>query len=360
MFIRHIFCRLCAYIISQYKINMTSKENIMRKQWTISLALLTLSVAFVGCGNKDTTNAPENTTIIEETTENLEETTIESVEEVNDTEETESNVTETPENASENKEDLKLETTSENKENEKTEATSENKENEKTEATSESLKNDTSNGSTEKPAQSSKPNNTASSNTSSKPNSGSNTATKPQASPKPNTSTGTSNKPQTAPSTKPESVPSTKPESAPVTKPEVTPAPTPEEKPEESKPSLSCSSIYSQITAGLDLSSQLEMDAALLKDYYGIDTSLLEDFCVQVPMLSFSITEIGVFKVKDASNVSQIVSAINSRANDIGIMLYPSLEETYNNRQIVTKGNYILFAISDDVNQIVSKFNTLV
>jgi len=102
------------------------------------------------------------------------------------------------------------------------------------------------------------------------------------------------------------------------------------------------------------------VDSTLLTDFYGMDTSLLDDFHVKMPMMSFSITEVGVFKVKDVNNIDSIVSALNKRANDIGMMLYPSLEETYQNRQIITKGEYILFVISDNVDSIVSSFNTLV
>ena len=101
------------------------------------------------------------------------------------------------------------------------------------------------------------------------------------------------------------------------------------------------------------------VDAQLLNDFYGIDSSLLEDFCVKMPMMSFSITEVGVFKVKDTNNIDSVVSSINKRASDIGISLYPSLEETYANKKIVTKGQYILFAISDDADAIVSNFNAL-
>ena len=118
--------------------------------------------------------------------------------------------------------------------------------------------------------------------------------------------------------------------------------------------------MFSQITSGLELPSQTELDANLLMDLYGIDASLLESYCVKMPMMSFQITEIGVFKVKDVNNVDSIISGIHKRANSVGGMLYPSLQETFDSRVIVTKGPYILFAMDENASTIEANFNRLI
>ena len=102
------------------------------------------------------------------------------------------------------------------------------------------------------------------------------------------------------------------------------------------------------------------MDATLLSDLYGMDTSLLEDYYVKMPMMSFQITEIGVFKVKDVNNLDKVVASLNKRASDIGQMLYPSLQETFDSRVLVTSGNYILFAIDENAAQISANFSNIV
>ena len=319
----------------------------MKKQFTILLSLLALSTSLVACTSN---NATEEIIVSEEN--------ITSDKEVNTSDTEVATDVETEENIENNVNNIG-EVAPESAEN-VTESTEETK-NETSQIESSSAPNSTTQ--TEnltKPEASTKPNTTNKPQPSTKPS----TTTKPQASTKPSTTTKpqASSKPSTT--TKPEasSKPSTttKPEasSKPSTKPETAPTPSPSA-PATNTTSLSCSTIFDKILNGIDTSNMQTVDAQLLNDFYGIDSSLLEDFCVKMPMMSFSITEVGVFKVKDTNNIDSVVSSINKRASDIGISLYPSLEETYANKKIVTKGQYILFAISDDADAIVSNFNAL-
>ena len=79
-----------------------------------------------------------------------------------------------------------------------------------------------------------------------------------------------------------------------------------------------------------------------------------------MPMMSFQITENGVFKVKEVNNIDSIVAGINKRAGDVGAMLYPSLQETFDSRVVTTKGNYILFAMDENASTIAANFNSLI
>ena len=290
----------------------------MKKQFTITLALLALSLTFTGCGQK----TPSEPVATEMPAEN----------ETSGTDATqdipaEDSSTETPAPEASDAVDI---------ENAAPSATDE------TASSNNESNSNAAQNNTNKPETSAKPESTSKPVASAKPESTSKPAAsaKPQAPSKPETSA----KPQ-APS-KPET--SAKPES---TKPEA---------PSKPQASLSSTEVFNQITKGLSLPNQMALDDSMLKDFYNLDTSLLENYHVQMAMMSSQITEIGVFKVKDANNVSAVVDAINQRANDKGISLYPSLEETYESRQVITKGNYILFVVSDDVNTIVSRFNSLV
>lgn len=287
----------------------------MKKQFVAFIALLGISIALVGCNSQKT-----ETTLSEEIT--VENTTSES-----------SNETTTPEDETIKNEDSS--TTEDSEDTTETDSTD-----------TPSLEKDQAEEKVEsKPEQVSKPNTSTS-----KPNSSSTSTNKPSATTKPQG--GTTTKPEA--SSKPEA--STKPEAP--TKPEASAKPEVPQTPETT--SLSSSEVFSQITSGLELPNQMELDADLLMNLYGIDASLLESYCVKMPMMSFQITEIGVFKVKDANNVDSIVAGINKRAGDVGSVLYPSLQETFDSRVVVTKGNYILFAMDENASTIAANFNNLI
>lgn len=304
----------------------------MKKQFVTFMAIAGVSAALVGCSSSKTETPPSSELIVESPT-------LEDSSETTTADETiENEDSSTAEDSEATSETAPTETPT--LEAEKTE--------EKVESNAEEV---------------TKPN----ANTT-KPNSTTNSATKPSATTKPQS--GTTNKPQA--STKPEVT--TKPEAS--TKPEATTKPEASAKPESttkpeasSKPevsptpettSLSSSEVFSQITSGLELPTQTELDGDLLMNLYGIDESLLESYCVKMPMMSFQITEIGVFKVKDANNVNSIVAGINKRADSVGSMLYPSLQETFDSRVVVTKGNYILFAMDENASTIAANFNNLI
>lgn len=316
----------------------------MKKKWSITFGILTLSAVLVGCNaDKKTTANAENTheTVVETNSTESPET-----EDTNSTEESVNQAEELPSNeiSSETpplEEDTNIKeeesSSSDNISDSSTYPSTENKiEEEKKPASStntaqNSTGNSTSNQTPSKPV-TSKPN-------TNKPNTSKPNTSKPSTNQKPSNST-----PSVGENTDSTTKPSTEDQNTP------TPAPA---------DSLSCSTIFNKVTNNMDTSAHLAMDASLLSDYYGIDASLLEDYCVYLPMMSTSITEIGVFKVKDVQNVDTILSGINKRAGDVGAMLYPSLEATYESRKVVTNGNYILFAISDAASSMASAFNSL-
>lgn len=123
---------------------------------------------------------------------------------------------------------------------------------------------------------------------------------------------------------------------------------------------LTSEQVLNDITEGMNFESHMVLDGTMLKDYYGIDESILEDYYVELPMMSTQITEVGVFRVKDAKDVQTVLDAVNKRGEDVGISLYPSLEETYNSRVAEAKGNYVLFAIADNAADIQTAFNNVV
>ncbi|MEG1828438.1 MAG: DUF4358 domain-containing protein, partial [Cellulosilyticaceae bacterium] len=187
-------------------------------------------------------------------------------------------------------------------------------------------------------------------------------------------------KPETKPEVKPEvSKPETKPEvkpevSKPETKPEVKPETNkPAVKPEASKPetkpevkpeevTLSAGEIVDKITANIEIPANMNMDAQMFADTYGIDTALLKSYQVNMPMMVVHASEVAVFELKDVKDASKVLSGINKRYEQMyetWSTYLPDQFELVKNYKTAQKGNYVLFVISDEASTIVSNFNSL-
>lgn len=171
-------------------------------------------------------------------------------------------------------------------------------------------------------------------------------------------------KPAEQPAQKPET---TKPEAnKPVAKPEVKPEVKPEQKPETEKPVetplMSASELYSKVvTSDMELPSLLEMDSSFFADTYGIDTSILKSYKVQMPMMMVHASEIAVFELKDAGDASKVITGINKRIEGLKAQwgsYLPDQLELVNNYKTATKGNYVIFVVSEYADTIISNFNT--
>ena len=147
----------------------------------------------------------------------------------------------------------------------------------------------------------------------------------------------------------------------PTAKPTATPAPTPEPTKAPEVSSLSAAQIFEKTVAGLQLPATMEMDATIIGDMYGIDTSTLKSFKVVAPLMSASITEIAIFEVKDASGIDAVKAGIEKRTGGMDMSnMYPSLHEAFESRQTVVNGNYVLFAMDDNINTLVANFNAAI
>ena len=101
----------------------------------------------------------------------------------------------------------------------------------------------------------------------------------------------------------------------------------------------------------------------MFKDKYGLDASLLDSYVVKKPMMSaVASLEYAVFKVKNENDVSKIVDALNKRGTVIEEQeaWYPAEKDYAANRKIVSKGNYAILMITDNVEAIVKNFDNLI
>lgn len=131
--------------------------------------------------------------------------------------------------------------------------------------------------------------------------------------------------PQSKPesSTAPSVAPQPSPEPAPQPSPEPVPQPSPEPSPEPSPQppaaaTPTCSELFTTITSdGNERPSMQDVNDNMLSALYGIDASLLEDYCAKVPLMNVKVNEIAILKVKDSQNVSTVKAALQSRKDSV-------------------------------------------
>lgn len=167
------------------------------------------------------------------------------------------------------------------------------------------------------------------------------------------------NKPVAKPEQKPEvNKPATKPEVKPEQKPETS-------KPEVEKPaettSLSASELYNKVvTSDLDMPNLMEMDSQFFADTYGIDTALLKSYKINMPMMMVHASEIAVFELNNASDAQKVMDGINKRVEGLKAQwgsYLPDQLELVNNYKTATKGNYVIFVVSEHASTIINQFN---
>lgn len=133
-----------------------------------------------------------------------------------------------------------------------------------------------------------------------------------------------------------------------------------ENKPAETT-SLSASELYNKVvTSDLDLPSLVEMDSQFFADVYGIDTSLLKSYKVNMPMMMVHASEIAVFELNNASDAQKVMDGITKRVSGLKAQWESYLPEQLklvNNYKTATKGNYIIFVVSEHTDTIINNFN---
>jgi len=156
-----------------------------------------------------------------------------------------------------------------------------------------------------------------------------------------------------APSPTPETA---KPSAAPAPTPETTPAPTPSPAPSASV----VQEIWADIAALSDPPEMADVDGELLSALYGIDEADLEDYICKMPLMNVHATEFFIAKVKDG-RMDAVKAGIQSRQAALleqWSMYLPDQLELVENYQLVTRGNYVLFAVSEDADSAAAAFNS--
>ena len=112
---------------------------------------------------------------------------------------------------------------------------------------------------------------------------------------------------------------------------------------------------------GIEMPAGMAMDNTMFADTYGIDTSLLNSYYVQMPMMNVHATEVAVFELKDAKDADKVMAGIEKRQKalvDQWKSYLPDQLELVENYKTAQKDNMILFVISPEADEIVQKFES--
>jgi len=123
----------------------------------------------------------------------------------------------------------------------------------------------------------------------------------------------------------------------------------------------SAKEIADQMLEKVEQPAFMELTAEQLKDLYKIDAAKLADYSVRVPLMNVKSNELAILKVKDAKDIPAIEAAVKQRAEDAQKPFEHYLPDQYENAknyQVITKGNYVLFVISDRADELIKVYES--
>lgn len=144
---------------------------------------------------------------------------------------------------------------------------------------------------------------------------------------------------------------------APTKTPSATPTPAPTPTPVDM--SSAVQAVWDRIEREVELPSFGDMDGEVLSALYGIDSSDLVRYIGKIPMMNVQATEIFIAQVKEGS-MDAVKAGIEKRQADLAAQwssYLPEQLELVENYKLVTNGDYVLFAISSEADQIETIFN---
>ena len=181
----------------------------------------------------------------------------------------------------------------------------------------------------------------------------------PSETPEPTESAQPSETPGPSESTQPSESqkPSESPKPSETQKPSESPKPSESQQPSESPSASVVQSIWNEV-ADLDRPDMMDMDAALLSDLYGIESSDLVEFIGKMPLMSAHVNEFLIAQCAPG-RVDAVKAACEARLETLKAgNMYPETLTLLENYKLVTSGDYILFCIDEHADAMVEAFNT--
>ncbi len=126
------------------------------------------------------------------------------------------------------------------------------------------------------------------------------------------------------------------------------------------EPTLTANEMVDEMLAKVEQPMMMEVTGEQVQEVYNIDPEKLEDYAIRIPMMNVKTNEIAILKVKDAADVSAVEEALKQRAQTVQQQFETYLPDQYENAKnykLVTKGNYVLFVISDQADELVAEYD---
>lgn len=125
--------------------------------------------------------------------------------------------------------------------------------------------------------------------------------------------------------------------------------------------SLSTNEMVEQMITKVEQPPLMELQADMVEQFYHLNPEVLEEYTIRTPMMNVKTNEIAILKVKDGKDIPTVEDAIKQRASDVQKSFETYLPDQYENAKnykLVTKGNYVLFVISESADELVTIFDS--
>lgn len=132
------------------------------------------------------------------------------------------------------------------------------------------------------------------------------------------------------------------------------------DEPQVVEPTLSANEMVDEMLAKIEQPMMMELTDEQVQEVYNIDPEKLADYAIRIPMMNVKSNEIAILKVKDVADVPAVEEAVKQRAQTVQQQFETYLPDQYENAKnykVVTKGNYVLFVISDQADELVTEYD---
>ena len=132
------------------------------------------------------------------------------------------------------------------------------------------------------------------------------------------------------------------------------------DEPKVVEPTLSANEMVNEMLSKIEQPMMMELTDEQVQDIYNIDPEKLADYAIRIPMMNVKSNEIAILKVKDVADVPAVEEAVKQRAQTVQQQFETYLPDQYENAKnykVVTKGNYVLFVISDQADELVTEYD---
>ncbi|MGM9948666.1 MAG: DUF4358 domain-containing protein [Lysinibacillus sp.] len=130
---------------------------------------------------------------------------------------------------------------------------------------------------------------------------------------------------------------------------------------DQAAPELTANEMVDEMLAEVEQPAMVELTTDQVKEVYNIDPEKLEEYAIRIPMMNVKTNEIAILKLKNEADVPEVEAALKQRAENVQKQFETYLQDQYENAknyQLVTKGNYVLFVISDQADELVRVYDT--